>query len=272
MQIQWWQILLISIYAFVQINEKITLNIGLGEPLITGMFTGLIMGDLKLGLAIGATLQLMVLGVGTFGGASIPDFTTGAIVGTVVGVLSGKGMEFAIGVAVPVGLLMVQLDILARFTNTFFLHRVDRSIEEGNIKGITRNVLAGSIPWGLSRMLPVLLVLIFGQSMVNSVIELTPDWLMGGLKVAGGVLPAVGIGILLRYLPAKRFISYLIIGFIAAAYVKIPMMGVALLGLAFAIIQYKKIIDEAELEKKFNDRTAQSVIEGQEGEIDDDEF
>lgn len=77
------------------------------------------MGDMVLGLAIGATLQLMVLGVGTYGGASIPDFTTGAIVGTVFAVLSGQDAEFAIGLAIPVGLLMVQLDILARFTNTF---------------------------------------------------------------------------------------------------------------------------------------------------------
>ena len=56
----------------------------------------------------------MVLGVGTFGGASIPDFATGAIIGTALGVVSGKGIQFAIGISVPVGLLMVQLDVFAR--------------------------------------------------------------------------------------------------------------------------------------------------------------
>ncbi|EGF47400.1 PTS system, IIC component, partial [Lacticaseibacillus rhamnosus MTCC 5462] len=38
------------------------------------------MGDIQTGLVVGSTLQLMVLGVGTFGGASIPDFATGAII------------------------------------------------------------------------------------------------------------------------------------------------------------------------------------------------
>lgn len=114
-----WQIILLVILAACTILDALTLVIGLNFPVITGTLAGIIMGDMVLGLAIGATLQLMVLGVGTYGGASIPDFTTGAIVGTVFAVLSGQDAEFAIGLAIPVGLLMVQLDILARFTNTF---------------------------------------------------------------------------------------------------------------------------------------------------------
>ena len=127
MTIEGWQILVICLFAFIQIIDVITVNVGLGYPLNAGMITGLIMGDVTTGLAVGATLQLMVLGVGTYGGASIPDFTTGAIIGTIFAVISGKGIEFAIGLAVPVGLLLIQLDILARFLNTFFLHRIIHS-------------------------------------------------------------------------------------------------------------------------------------------------
>ncbi len=70
--------------------------------------------------------------------------------------------------------------------------------------------------------------------------RIVPTWLTDGLKVAGGILPVVGIAILLRYLPTKKFISYLIIGFLAAAYLKMPMLGVALLGAALAILNYKR--------------------------------
>ena len=116
--------------------------------------------DRQLGLAVGGTLQLMMLGVASFGGASVPDFLTGAIVGTVFGALSGKGLEFSIGLAVPVGLLMVQLDILARFTNTILLHKVDKAIENLEDKKISKLILAGTIPWGLSRALPIFIMLI----------------------------------------------------------------------------------------------------------------
>ncbi|HFK7043575.1 TPA: PTS mannose/fructose/sorbose/N-acetylgalactosamine transporter subunit IIC [Listeria monocytogenes] len=235
-----WQIILLVILAACTILDALTLVIGLNFPVITGTLAGIIMGDMVLGLAIGATLQLMVLGVGTYGGASIPDFTTGAIVGTVFAVLSGQDAEFAIGLAIPVGLLMVQLDILARFTNTFFLHRIDSNIASGNISAVKRNIWYGALPWALSRAVPVFIMLTFGQSVVDFILNEIPEWLMGGLRVAGGILPVVGIAILLRYLPTNNFVAYLIIGFVAAAYLKVPMLGVALIGVALAIIYFKQ--------------------------------
>jgi PTS system mannose-specific IIC component len=239
-QVAVWQIILLTIYAFFSINESLMLNLGFIRPVFAGTITGIIMGDMKLGLMVGGTMELMQLGISAFGGASIPDFFLGAVVGTVFGVLAGKGVQFAIGVGVPVGLLMLQLDILARFANTILLHRVDKAIEDVNTKKIEIWTLLGSVNWGLSRALPVLVILIFGQPVVNTILHYMPDWLMGGLKVAGGVLPVVGISILLRYLPTKDFIPELLVGFVLAAYLNVPILGVTLIGLAAAIYDFKK--------------------------------
>ena len=81
-------------------------------------------------------------------------------------------------------------------------------------------------------------MLIVGNQFVQKIVEVMPQWLSNGLSTAGGILPVVGIAILLRFLPTKRFIAYLIIGFLAATYLKVPMLGVALMGLAMAIIFY----------------------------------
>ncbi|NRN97411.1 PTS system sorbose-specific EIIC component [Lactobacillus helveticus] len=158
MTIAWWQILLLTCLAFWVIIDQLSVSI-LNNPLAIGMVSGIIMGDIGMvsgiimgdittGLAVGSTLQLMVLGVSTYGGASMPDFMTGAIVGTVYAVLSGKGIQFAIGLAVPVGLLMVQLDVLARFINTIFQHRMDKFIKENNPDAAARNALWGTFSWG----------------------------------------------------------------------------------------------------------------------------
>lgn len=240
MEVSVFQIIALTLYAFLAILDGLGTDIGLNKPIQAGFFAGLIMGDVKLGLMVGATLQLMILGVGTYGGASIPDFMTGALLGTVFGVISGKGLEFALGLAVPIGLFLVQLDILARFSNTYFQHKADKYAEAGNIRGIERMNLLGALPWGLSRAIPVFIALIFGSDIVQSLLKVFPNWLMGGLKVSGGILPALGIAILLRYLPTKKYIAYLIMGFVLAAYLKIPMVGVALAGLAIAIINYNK--------------------------------
>lgn len=171
------------------------------------------LGDVTTGLVVGGTLNLLVLGIGNFGGASIPDYMTGALLGTAFAIQSGQGAEFGVTLAIPIGLLMIQLDILARFSNTYFQHRAERLVEEGNIEAAARMNILGLIPQSVSRMLPVFLALVFGSDFVNLVVNHLPMWLMNGLKTAGGILPSLGIAILLRYLPVSRNISYLILGF-----------------------------------------------------------
>lgn len=264
MEIQFWQIIALSLLAFFGICEHLSTTVFQTRPVIIGTIAGLIMGDWQTGLMVGASLQLMILGVGNFGGASIPDYMTGAIIGTAFAIMTGEGVEFAVGLAVPVGLLMVQLDILARVSNLFFAKRVDAAVERMDFKAITRNVWLGALPWGLSRALPVFLMLLFGQNIVELITTYVPAWLTGGLKVAGAMLPAVGIGVLLRYLPTKKYIPYLIGGFFTAAYLGVPVLGVAVIGMAFAIYEYSKIMNQ-ELETA----NAGHVVQGG---MEDDEF
>lgn len=234
------EIILLSLYGAIGIWDDINPGFKLGKPVVAGMFAGLIMGDIETGLLVGGTLQLMILGVGTYGGASIPDYMTGAIVGTAFAISSGQGLEFGLAIAVPVGLLMVQLDVLGRFCNTYFQHMADKGAEQGNYRKVELGNLLGTIPWALSRMLPIFLALFFGQEIVTTLLEASPAWLMNGLKVAGGILPAIGIAILLRYMPLKAYWMYAIAGFVAATYLKIPMLGIALIGLVAAGIAYAK--------------------------------
>lgn len=240
MEITTGQIIILTIYAFVAIYDALETDIGLSRPIQAGFFTGLIMGDVKLGLAVGATLQLMILGVGTYGGASIPDYMSGAIIGTAFGVISGQGVEFAIGIAVPIGLFLVQLDVLARFTNTYFQHKADKYADEGKFKKVEQMNLLGIIPWGLSRAIPVMVALIFGHEIVDGLVKVFPTWLMDGLALAGKILPALGIAILLRYLPVKRYMPYLLIGFVLAAFLDVTMVGVAIIGLGLGLLAYQK--------------------------------
>ena len=39
---------------------------------------------------------------------------------------------------------------------------------------------------------------------------------------------------LLHYMPAKKYFNYILIGFVVSAYLKVPVLGVALLGAALA--------------------------------------
>ena len=244
MTIQWWQILLLTLYAGFAFYDGNNTTFGTVKPTMAGFFAGLVLGDVQTGLIVGGTLNLLVLGIGNFGGASIPDYMTGALLGSAFAIQSGQGAEFGVTLAIPIGLLMIQLDILARFSNTFFQHKAEKLVEEGNYEAAARMNLFGIIPQSLSRMLPVFLALVFGSAFVELVVNNLPMWLMNGLKTAGGILPSLWIAILLRYLPFSKNISFLILGFVLAAYLKVPVLGVALIGLAAAILSYQSEKDE----------------------------
>lgn len=229
-------IIVLSIYVAIAVLDQISLQLGPYSPLFGGAITGLVLGDLKTGLIVGATLQLMTLGVATYGGATVPDFLTGSIMGTAYAIIAHKGAEYGIGLAVPIGLLLTQLDILARMTNTYFQHRADRFAEEGNARGVERQNIWGTIPRMLSRIIPVVVGLVYGQSVVTAINNFIPQWFMLGLKAAGMILPAMGIAILMRYLPLKKYWPFFIIGFVFMAYFSktFSILGVALIGLAMA--------------------------------------
>ena len=234
---QFWQIVLLTLYSAYQICDELTIVSSAGSPVFAGFISGLIMGDMATGLAIGASLQLMVLGVGTFGGASRIDATSGAVLATAFSVSQGIDPELAVStIAVSVAALLVYTDIAGRFSTTYFAHRVDAAVEKFDYKAIERNYLLGAIPWALSRALPVFLALTFGggfvESMVNTIQQY--QWVADGLTLAARMLPGLGFAILLHYLPLKRNLHYLAIGFALTAMLTVLYGNVSALGGAVA--------------------------------------
>lgn len=299
----WWQIILITLYSGVQILDELQIWSGLNTPIGAGFIVGLIMGNIPVGLFIGASMQLMILGVGTFGGASRIDATIGTVLATAFSIsIHGMSPQVAISsIAVPVATIMIQLDILARFTNTYFAHRIDHDIETFNYKGIERNYLLGALPWALSRAIPVFLALAFGRGLVQAIANALNGswaWLGNGLSLAGATLPAVGFAILLRYLPVKKHVAYLILGFTITTLFSVifsnvqslgtgiaaiskgfsvkfngmPMLAIALLGFALSIMHYKGSVNEGKENVTKNAVKLADSSDETKGEITDDEL
>jgi len=211
------------------------------RPLIAGFFTGLIIGDVKTGLLVGGTLELMALGVYTYGGATIPEYASGAILGTYFGHTGGFSVGLAL--AIPAALLLSQLDVINRFLNFVFVHRADAYAAEGNSKAFDNMMIRYShMIWGFSRFIPVFLAIAFGQPVVNAVMAFFKayPWVDQGILVAGGVLPALGFAMLLKILPVSKYPAFLLIGFVLYAYLKVPLVGIAVAAVAITLV-YQQI-------------------------------
>ncbi len=92
-------------------------------------------------------------------------------------------------IAVPVASLMIQLDILARFANTYFAHRIDKMVEDMNYKGIERNCNGCFTMVSFSNDSSLLSTCFWWwfSTKVVSVLNGDLKWLGDGLSVAGGL-------------------------------------------------------------------------------------
>lgn len=209
------------------------------QPLVAGVITGAILGNLEVGMIVGGTLQLTALGLYTYGGASIPDFMSAAMLAVVFAVDGHIAPLTAVALSLPIAVFLIQLDVLARTINTAFIHMADRAVEEGKFGRITYLSWLGLFPWGFSRFIPVFVGTYYGQSIATYIDTVIPHFINNGFIAVGAVLPVVGLTLLLTYLPVRKYVPFLIIGYFFAAYLAIPLLGITLIVLGLALIYFE---------------------------------
>jgi len=209
---------------------------GIYNPLIFGVVTGLVVGDVKLGLEVGATAALLDIGCYTYGGATTPDYNIGAMFGTVVYKQSGS-LEQGLLVATVVGLLISWFDIFGRGVTTVFQHGGDRALANKDIKAFERWHLLGTMGWFWSRFIPVFIGMLFiDKYQVIADFIANYAWIKNGLVVIGKALPAVGFALLLSYMDIKHFWPFMLVGYALFAYMNVPTIGLAIIGIALGYL------------------------------------
>lgn len=216
-----------------------------GATVFYGFVVGLIMGDPVMGLTVGGTLALMGLGVGGWGGSSVPDYTLGAVTGTIFAIGTGQGLETGIAIGIPIAALGTQFDVISKMSGSFFIHKQMKMSEELKFEKMGFWVHGWNVFRATLYTLPVLLAMTAGSGLIETLLASLPQWLMTGFGVAAGMLPAVGFAILLKYMPVKRYGVYLILGFVLTSYLQLPMLATSLLAFIVAYITYQNLEKES---------------------------
>ncbi|MCI0373552.1 PTS mannose/fructose/sorbose/N-acetylgalactosamine transporter subunit IIC [Lacticaseibacillus paracasei] len=256
------QVILISVLAYLYMLDRYTTQFFNKVPLLWGFLTGLILGDAHNGLIVGAQLQLMSLGVANLGGSSMPDYTVASIISVAVSITTGKGTAAGLAIGLPVGMLAMNIDILIKLLNSGIARRAKTLADEKKFGRMRCLIPVSTFIFGLEGMVPVALAVAFGKPVVESVLNFMPTWFTVGLNVAGGLLPAIGMAMLLAYMPMNKYGYWIIIGFTLAAFLKMPVLGVALFGIAAAVHLFKS-------ESSKNAMVAQTGV-STEGDMEDE--
>lgn len=243
---------------YVGIGQVLSLSgLAVQNVLWAGVVGGLCVGAPEVGLAVGAQCLLMSLGFFTYGGATIPDYTVGALLGTVVAAstlgndpsanVADVVVTSGIPVATAVALLMSQMDILGRATTTVFQHLGESALAKNNVRLFETWTLCGTLPWILSRAIPVFVcMLLLDQLTLVTDFVTSVQWIANGLGVVGAALPAVGFALLLSYMDIKKYWPFMIIGYVGFGYLAMNTISLALVGAALGGLFMSKYVGGAE--------------------------
>ncbi|MED9785838.1 PTS mannose/fructose/sorbose/N-acetylgalactosamine transporter subunit IIC [Escherichia coli] len=206
MEISLLQAFALGIIAFIAGLDMFNGLTHMHRPVVLGPLVGLVLGDLHTGILTGGTLELVWMGLAPLAGAQPPNVIIGTIVGTAFAITTGVKPDVAVGVAVPFA-VAVQMGITFLFS-----------------------VMSGV----MSRC--AFLPIYFGAEHAKTIIDVLPQRLIDGLGVAGGIMPAIGFAVLLKIMMKNVYIPYFILGFVAAAWLKLPVLAIAAAALAMALI------------------------------------
>ena len=277
MTISWIQAILLGIFASLSsmpgMGGSSIGNYTLGRPLVGGLFSGLILGDVTTGIMVGVALQVVYIALVTPGGTVSADVRAISYIGVPLAILfvHANNITDEAGIAAaaaPIGAAVGTIGTVLFYgtatMNLVWQHFGWKAVEEGNFKKLY--AVDWVYPWishFLFSFLPTMIITKYGENMVDLMKQYLPmdGYWMKALFTVGALLPCVGIAILLKQIvtEATDFIPFFV-GFTLAKSLGLNLVSSAVVSLIFAVIYY-----ELEVIKSMKAAPAGAV------DLDDDE-
>lgn len=259
MEISLLQSVILGLLAFIAGLDLFNGLTHIHRPVVLGPIVGFILGDLTTGILVGGTLELVWMGLAPLAGAQPPNVIIGTIVGAVFAISANVDATVAVGVAVPFA-VAVQMGITLLFSAmSAVMSKCDQMAENANTRGIELVNYFALLVLGVFYFLCAFLPVYFGADHAGKLVASLPKDLIDGLGVAGGIMPAIGFAVLLKIMMKNVYIPYFILGFVAAAWLKLPVLAIALGAVALAMIDFMR------QSKKDTNTSVNQVEESQDG-------
>lgn len=247
-----------AFYVFVKFFDYQLGTLYAFRPIVVCPLLGLILGDLQTGLALGASIEALFMGSVSIGAYIPPDATSAGVLCTAYVILLGLDTEVAVGLAMPIGTLVLALSNLFQPITNWLLSFVPKFAVEGN--GAKLTALHFFIALYVA---PVYFAVIFfavylGSDAVAWITNTVPEFVLNGFGAAANILPVMGFAMLLRLIYRKELLPFLFLGFLMTSYMGVPVLGVALIAIIIAVLTMGI----------FDNKPAAAQIEG----ADDDDF
>lgn len=211
------------------------------SPLMTGLFCGIIMGDVTNAMIVTAALQLIYMGVFSPGGSMPSEPAIAAAIAVPVALLGNLTPEAAIGVAVPVGLLGSYLYQFRFFLNTFLGKYTDKAVEKMDDRAIQRSIIWYPTIASFLLFVPLVFIALYWGAPViaDLIVQLKETVVIHVLEVVGGGLAAIGISTTIYVIGRKDYLVFFLLAYFMSVILKplnVTMVTYAIIGVLVAAI------------------------------------
>ncbi|EEJ8590167.1 PTS sugar transporter subunit IIC [Salmonella enterica subsp. enterica] len=206
-------------------------------PIISGFLVALALGSPIEGMKAAAYINLAYLGWMTVGGTMPGNLPVASVFGTAMTILSGAAPSTAVIFAVPFSLLGILTFQASMSFNALWVHKAEAMLDRGNITGMR---MMNYIPSFFVNMvlvgIPAFCMVYFGADFMKNMLTMIPQSLVNAFEVIGGIMPALGIAMLVSFLGKKRLMPFFFLGFFLVAYLNLGIMAIAVFAVIAAVI------------------------------------
>lgn len=220
------------------------------RPIVVAPIIGLVLGNFQTGIIMGAALEAMFMGISAIGGVVAADALSGSIIAVAYAVTSGSDPEVAITtgltLAMTIGTLMAPINNLFQPLWLLLVPYWEKLAAKAEPKKFfVQNIIVHFI-MGLPNAVVLFAAVAAGVTGLETFIAACPAWVMTGFSAAGGMMTAVGFGILLSMIWDTKICIFYFVGFICAKSLGLSSLGIAVIGAAVALTVFflkKDIVD-----------------------------
>lgn len=177
MEISTLQIIAIFLFSCIAGMGSVLDEFQTHRPLIACTVIGLILGDLKTGIMLGGTLELIALGWMNVGAAQSPDSALASIISAILVIVGQQSIATGIAIALPVAAAGQVLTVFARTITVVFQHAADKAAEEARFRTLDILHVSALGVQALRVAIPALIVSLFvSADMVSSHSRICDPW------------------------------------------------------------------------------------------------
>lgn len=237
MEISTLQVILVFLVSCICGAGSILDEFQTHRPLIACTLIGLVLGDVKTGVIVGGSLELLALGWMNIGAALAPDAALASVISTILVIVGGQDIATGIAVAIPLAAAGQVLTYVVRAITVGFQHAADKSVLDGNLNRLDWIHFGALMLQAMRIAIPALIVaLTAGTDVVQTMLNAIPEVVTTGLKIAGGFIAVVGYAMVINMMRAGHLMPFFYAGFVIAAFTDFNLVALGVLGTIMAVL------------------------------------